>query len=1163
MLSLATILLLALQIEPVPGPDFAREIRPILSNACFKCHGPDEKTRGGKLRLDDRAAALRQGAIVPGKPQASELIARIHSRDPEEAMPPPAEVKQLTPTQKDLLRRWIAAGAAYSPHWAFVPPKDAPPPPVKNAAWLRTPVDAFVLARLEAAGLAPRPEADRAVLARRVALDLVGLPPSPGEVAAFLGDHAPDAYERYVDRLLATPHFGERWARRWLDLARYADTNGYEKDRPRVMWPWRDWVIRAYNEDLPFDRFTIEQLAGDMLPGAGVAERVATGFHRNTMINEEGGIDPLEFRFHAQADRVATTGTVWLGLTLLCAQCHTHKYDPIPHADYYRLMAFLDGADELEMPVPDPDVTRRREEQLRKIADAEAALPSRFPAGGDLEWAVVKPSAAEAKPAAAELLEDGSIRIGGESPEKAVYEVRFEADLDGAAALRLEVLADESLPRRGPGRSENGNFVLGEISVRRDGKPVTFAWAEADYEQEGWPVRAAYDGKADSGWAVDAPKGANVDRRAVFHFEKPLPGGKASWTVKLDQPYGKRHTIGRLRLSLGRGSSDGGLEARRAAHLESRLAAWTAAESARAVDWSVLKPVAMTSNLPLLRPEADGSVFVHGDMSKRDLYELAFDARGRRITALRLEALADERLPKGGPGRVHYEGPAGDFWLSEITVAADGKAARIGAASHGFASGDKGASRAVDGDPQTGWSISGGQGRSHAAVFRFDPPLQGVKRLEVGLLFERYYAAGLGRFRISVTGEDRPAEARGHDAGVEAALRREAERRPPGEHELLRRRFLEVAPELEGARKEIENLRKAMPAHPTTLVFQEREPAHRRTTLRRHRGEYLQPKEAVQAEVLSVFPPLPPGVPRDRLAFARWLVNGEHPLTGRVVINRLWGTIFGRALVRTTEDFGLQGELPTHPELLDWLAREFVRQGWSWKRMLRLLTTSAAYRQDADLTPEASERDPENLLLSRFPRLRLDAELIRDAALKATGLLSPKIGGPSVFPPQPPGITTEGAYGPLTWRVSGGEDRYRRGLYTFAKRTAPYAMFATFDGPSGEACQARREVSNTPLQALTLLNDEVFIEASRHAGRSLAKEAGTDAEKIERIFVRCLTRRPTAAERARLSVFLEVQRGRVERKELDAGKLGGDPAAAAWGLLVRALLNLDEFVTRE
>ena len=1156
-------LLFCFLLQDDSAPDYSRDVRPILSDKCFKCHGPDEKKRSAKLRLDDRAVAIKKGAVVPGKPDQSGVVQRIFSDDAEMVMPPPTSNKTLTAVQKATLRRWIAAGADVAPHWAFVAPKPPPLPPVRNKTWTRTSVDAFILARLESAGLAPQPEADRPSLARRASLDLTGLPPTPEEVDAFVKDPAPEAYEAYVDRLLASPRFGERWARRWLDLARYADTNGYEKDRPRVMWPWRDWVIRAFNVDMPFDRFTIEQLAGDMLPDATPDQKIATGFHRNTMINEEGGIDPLEFRYHSLVDRVNTTSTVWLGMTIGCANCHTHKYDPVTQVDYYRIMAFFDGADEPVFDIPDADVARRRAEQEKKIDDARAALELKFPAEGGLDWTPVRiESVKSAQKATSRVLEDGSVLIGGDSPEKDTTEIAFLADLPNVAAVRLEVLPDESLPHKGPGRAENGNFVVSELSLRDD-KAIEIASATADFEQQNFPASAALDGKPETGWAIAGPTPMNVARAAVFMLAAPRPAMKKTWTLKIDQNFGQRHTLGRFRISLGAPSKGGGRES----HFNRKLAEWIRAEEGRAVRWEPLRPVDARSNLPILAVQGDRSVFVRGDMTKSDTYELGFEVGGRKVTAIRLEAIADPRLPKGGPGRVHYEGPFGDFWLSEVTVQADGKPVKLARATQSFADGNKTAARAIDGDQQSGWSISGGQGRTHAAVFQLDPPVEKVSRLDLKLLFERYYAAGLGRFRISITGDERSAEARGLSADVEEALLVAAERRTPEQLAAIRRQFLELAPELAGARKEIQKLRDGLPGYSTTLVMQEREPQDRRTTFLRNRGEFLEPREKVAAEMISLFPPLPEGTPRDRLSFARWLVNPQNPLTARVTMNRLWAAFFGRGLVRTTEDFGFQGEAPTHPDLLDWLATDFVRQGWSQKKMMRLIVTSAAYRQSARVTAEALQKDPENKLLSRSPRTRLDAEVVRDSVLKAAGLLSPKIGGPSVFPPQPPGITTEGAYGPLTWTVSQGEDRYRRGLYTFAKRTAPYAMFSTFDGPSGEACVARREVSNTPLQALTMLNDEVVVEAARHAGKSAAADPAPAEKKIAAMFRRCLSREPDAAEVALLLKYLETQKARIAAQEVDAVKIAGkgdgaDVERAAWTLLFRALLNLDEFVTR-
>jgi hypothetical protein len=925
--------------------------------------------------------------IFPGKPEDSELIDRVFAADADRVMPPRATKMTLTNAQKQTLREWVAAGAEYRQHWAFVKPTW----PTVSASRSHSPIDALIRARLEKEGLIPSPEADRYTLIRRVSLDLIGLPPSPAEVDAFVKDTSADAYEKLVDRLLASPHYGERWARRWLDLARYADTNGYEKDRPRSIWPYRDWVIGALNADMPFDQFTIKQLAGDMLPHATDSDRVATGFHRNTMLNEEGGIDPLEFRFHALTDRVATTGTVWLGLTVGCAQCHSHKFDPIPQREYYGLFAFLNNADEPEMSVPSVDLATKRAGLNEKIARLAAELPDRF--------------------------------------------------------------------------------------------PETFG------------------------------KGAERDRK-----------------------------------------------------IEAAFGDWLEQERAKAVQWQVLRPVEAKSNLPLLTVQPDDSVFVSGDLTKSDEYRLTFRGDFAGVTAIRVEALPDERLPRGGPGVVYYEGPIGDFTLSEIKASADGNPVMLGKASHTFAANNFPASAAIDGNPQTGWSVNGGQGRRHVAVFVFDNPLGPASELTVKMLFERHFAAGLGRFRIAVTTAANP-EARDTPPEVEELALRSDDNLTLEQRGRLREQFYLATPHLAAARREIDDLRKLLPAYPTTLVLRERPPENPRPTFVHKRGEFLQPEERVDPATPSFLPPLPREVPRNRLELARWLVSPENPLTARVTVNRQWAAFFGRGLVRTTEDFGYQGEPPSHPELLDWLALEFVECGWSLKALHRLIATSAAYKQSSRVTPELRDRDPQNVLLARGPRIRLEAELIRDSALTAAGLLSSRIGGPSVYPPQPASITTEGTYGALPWTPSQGADRYRRGLYTFAKRTAPFAMFATFDGPSGEACVARRDVSNTPLQALTLLNDVVYTETAQAMGRALADEPGTVEQRVTEAFRRFVVRPPTEQEAKVLAEFVVAQRSRFADGKAEARKIAGEGAGnaaerAAWTALARVLMNLDEFVTR-
>ncbi|MCC7375748.1 MAG: PSD1 domain-containing protein [Verrucomicrobiales bacterium] len=1160
--------------------DFLRDVRPILSSHCFKCHGPDEKTRKADLRLDTPEGAVAPAksgrpAVVPGKVAESELIKRVESTDADEVMPPPATKHVLTDREKKVLRRWIEKGGEYRPHWAFVPPQRPAVPAVPSGAGgPAQPVDAFIRARLSQEGLQPMPEADRVTLIRRLSLDLIGLPPTPEEVDAFVRDNAPNAYERLVDRLLGSEHYGERWARRWMDLARYADTNGYEKDRVRSMWPWRDWLIAAFNADKPFDQFTVEQVAGDLLPSATAEQRIATGFNRNTMINEEGGIDPLEYRFHAMVDRVHTTATTWLGMTFACAQCHTHKYDPIQQREYYQFMAFLDNADEPVMDVPKPDIAERRAKAEARVAELEASLADRFPP--DDRTTLVTPAAEEVEATStSERLSDGSYRFGGPVPPTEVVTFRFKPGVRQVSLVVIEALADDALPKKGPGRAPNGNFVLSEVEIQAgdsngasDLKPIRIASAEADFEQGGFTAANAVDGKTETGWAVSGEGAWNINRRLVARFAEPVDDAEGKqFRIRLVQNHGSQHVLGRVRVSFGSEPPDARpLEQRRREHFERRFAAWVAREADKARKWVPLTALSATSTVPVLTIEKDATVFASSDMTKSDAYELAYRSELKGITAIRLEALTDDRLPRRGPGRVYYEGPFGDFFLSTFSVTASGVAVPLVRPSQTFASGGNDASKALDDDAQSGWAIDGGQGRDHAAVFNLAKPLEDASHLGARLLFEKYYAAGLGRFRVSVTTDPRGAEAMDLSDELQAVLALPSDRRTPDQEKALRRKFAAVAPELASARAEVARLGQEMPAFPTTLVMQERPSDNPRATLIRNRGDFLQPTDRVTAALPAVFAHLAARQPGNRLDFARWLVSRENPLTARVTVNRQWQAFFGRGLVTTMEDFGFQGELPTHPELLDWLAVEFMDHGWSLKALNKTLVMSATYRQSSKVLPASLEKDPQNRWLSRGPRFRIEAELVRDLALSVSGLLSPKVGGPSVFPPQLASITKEGTYGPLEWKVSEGEDRYRRGVYTFAKRTAPYATFGTFDAPSGEACTARRELSNTPLQALTLLNDEVFMEAARALGSKASTGPGDLRERAADLFRRCLARSPSGDELERLLKFYEAQRQRWAKgagaaEEL-AGQGQGDAAdRAAWTAVARALLNLDETVT--
>lgn len=1196
------------------GPSYDKDVRPILSQYCFKCHGPDDGQRQAGLRLDTSAGAtvvLESGkrAIVPGKSSESELLRRVVSDDPDERMPPVSTKFVLTDAQKDTLKTWVAAGAEYKAHWAFVPPRRPVIPtlridPVQRAtdsAILNpsfdahnpavpvpvSPIDAFIVDRLRAANLDQSPAADKYALIRRASLDLIGLPPTIAETDQFVGDKSPDAYERLLDRLLASPHYGERWGRKWLDLARYADTNGYEKDRSRTVWPYRDWVINAINADLPYDQFTIEQLAGDMRPDATVDQRIATGFHRNTMLNEEGGIDPLEFRFYAMTDRVATTATTWLGLTLGCAQCHTHKYDPITHRDYYSFFALLNNADEPEMEIVRPEQVAQRADLERRIEQLEAELPNRFPLPDDYEWRVAQPvSVTSTKSAKMQILDDAAVVVSGETPETDAYEIQINSDFGNVTAIRLEALIDPSLPSKGPGRTPHGNFVLSEITATvasgekpADSKRLKFARATADFSQNLFPIEKAIDGDATakSGWAIDTGMGnLNVDRTATFVLSESAgtESSPSKWTIRLEQHYGGKHTLGKFRISLGRMRSDKTVpEAqRRLAHLEQKFGEWRRRERERIVKWMTVAPVAATSNMALLTVLDDSSVIASGDQSKRDVYEIGLANLLANVTALRIEALPDTSLPKNGPGRIYYEGPFGDFFLSEVSLSADQRPVKLVHPSHSFAAG-QGAPACLDGNPQTGWSIDGGQGKPHVAVFRFEKPLERAKRLDLTLLFERYYACGLGRFRVSVTDDPRPVEATSVPTNLEPLILQESN--DAAAKAMLIRYYCSIAPEMANERKPIEQLRRQLAAVATALVMKERPANNPRITRRHHRGEFLQPKEIVEPTGLSMLPPLRSDRPATRLGLAEWLVGPDNPLAGRVTVNRHWATLFGRGIVKTTEDFGSQGASPTHPELLDWLALELAGDGeasvqrptrWSIKRLHRLLTSSGTYRQSSRVSPESLEKDPGNELLGRGPRFRMEAELVRDSALRISGLLSEKIGGPSVFPPQPASVTTEGTYGSLAWTVSPGEDKYRRSLYTFSKRTSPYAMFMTFDGPSGEACIARREVTNTPLQALTMLNDTVMIEAAQSVGREFASRSDPERQRLSDLFRHCVTRPAADDELGLLQRYLKDQAGRLDRNELDVNLIAGPgdnaKSRAAWTLVARSLLNLDEAITK-
>ena len=937
---------------------YNRDIRPILSDNCFACHGFDLKKREADLRLDtfEGATVDNDGvtAIVPGSVEKSELWRRIHSTDEDEVMPPPKTHKTISAEQKAKLRKWIEQGAPYEKHWSFVPPVAAIPA-VKETAWPRNPIDHFVLAQLEEKGLKPSTEAVKEALIRRVTLDLTGLPPTLPEIDAFLTDTSQDAYEKVVDRLLASPHFGERMAVDWLDAARYADTNGFQVDRDREIWAWRDWVIGAFNRNLPFDQFTIEQLAGDLLPNPTLDQIIATGFSRNTMLNEEGAIDIEEFLNEYASDRAETTVAVWLAQTLNCCRCHDHKYDPLTARDFYSMKAFFNNVPELgagnynasirvnsppQIKLPAPEI----EAEIAKLR-AEIAKSQQIQATSTVAWKTLAPTLLKsASGAALAIQQDGSILASGENSAKETYTLTAPVTLGTISTIRLEALPDDSLPARGPGRAVNGNFVMTDISMLVNApaaaaRPVAFKNAIATFSQEQFPVAHAIDADQNSGWAI--------------------------------QPeFGKPHTA-----------------------------------------------------------------------------EFTPDA--------------------------------------PITV-----------------------------EP----------GATVTLTLSFHSP---------------NVSHQLGRFRLAIT--DAPSSL-----------------------------VLVAGDQIEAMKKKIQELELTIP---TTLVMAEM-PAPRPTFVLT-RGAFNQRAEKVEPATPAALPPMAADLPRNRLGLAKWLVSPENPLTARVAVNRFWQQVFGYGLVKTSEDFGSQGASPSHPELLDWLAMDFTAKGWDMKRLMKLMVTSATYRQGAAFTPELVENDPENRLLARSGRNRLMGEFIRDQALAVSGLLVNKLGGPSVKPYHPPGIyeqLTEGK-GTLSYVPGTGEDLFRRSLYTYWKRSVPHPAMLSFGTPFREVCAIQRPRSNTPLQALNLMNDPTYVEASRFLAVRMMESSADAPQRLAFGFRTALARAPrpaemTILERAHQRALADFRADPEAAKALLAvGTKPADPKydpaeLAALASVAGTILCMDETVTK-
>lgn len=1000
------LLLLTLPCSSQAEVSFNRDVLPILSDACFNCHGPDPETREGDLRLDieDEAKAL---AIVPGKPEKSDLIERIFHDDPEDVMPPPDSRRKLTDDEREILRQWIKEGAIWEKHWAFVKPETPPLPKTSQPDWARNPIDHFILHTLDQNKLAPSPEASREKILRRVSLDLTGLPPTLDEMEAFLADKNPQAYERAVDRLLASPRFGETMALPWLEAARFADTDGYQFDGPRFMWRWRDWVIDAYNSNKPFNEFTIEQLAGDLLPNATLDQKIATGFNRNHRYNSEAGIVAEEYLLENAVDRVDTTSTVWLGLTVGCARCHDHKYDPISQKDYYQLISFFNnipefgravkaGNSEPYIPAPTKPQQVKLKELESKVAEAEAKLEALVTSHSD------KPLTAD--PALPLVTRS----LAYQHPPEVVQ-------LDGKSFINLKN-TPTSEKKKAPGRFDI-NSSLGRYSLTLQVKPEDL--------KSGTIISRHSSGLHSPGFNLQL-----VDGRLRFTIVTRWIAGVAMVETK---------------------------------------------EKIPANEWT---HIALTFHGELRA--TNQHVFINGKEVELDIIHNSSSNTN--------SAKAGTPLRLGGYPDSYYHGAIRDLRLYNRPL-------------------------------------------NHREILTLTSPttLKDISTWPFG-------------------------------------------QRTPEEKAKFKTVFVEQGPGKEAYQQLVtarENLDKYVRTLPTTMVMQEN-PTVKETFIRK-RGVYNDYGEKVSRDVPEILPPMPDDFPRNRLGFARWLVSPENPLTARVIVNRYWQKYFGTGLVKTSEDFGVQGDKPSHPELLDWLATEFIRSGWNIKHLQKLIVTSATYRQQSHLNPQLLETDPDNRLLARGPRQRLPAHVIRDQALFLGGLLVEKTGGPSVSPYQPKDLWIEMSMG-RRYQQSKGEDLFRRSLYTIWKRTVNPPSMAILDAADREACWVGTKRTNTPLQALTLLNETAFVESARKLAERSLRESPDDPVTHSFKLVTQRDLKPDEAEilESALKDYLATFTNDPESaKKLTT--IGSSPIPkdldpiqlAAHTTLANVLLNLDEVITKE
>lgn len=1036
-------LLLSSEVGAADKLQYNRDVRPILAENCFACHGPDSASRKAGLRLDQREAAIEAGALVPGKPQESEMIRRLHASG-KELMPPPTTKKSLTDAQKQILTRWIQEGAEYQPHWSFITPVRPPMPEVKNLAWVRNPIDRFILAKLEAVGLSPAPEADRRTLARRLSLDLTGLPPDPTEVEAFVRDTSPDWYEKYVDHLMKSPAWGEHRARYWLDAARYADTHGIHFDNYREMWSYRDWVINAFNRNLPFDQFTIEQLAGDLLPNRTLEQWIATGFNRCNITTNEGGAIDEEYLVLYARDRTETFAQVWLGLTANCAVCHHHKFDPLTMHDFYSLSAFFNNSTQRAMDgnikdTPPIVFVPRWEDRDRyqQIGSERTALQQQREARKQTAKSEFEAWAARVKPES----------LAAAEPTEALL---FQADLSEGVGKKL-------------------NYVW-------QGKPeVLDLTADADWTESRFGGKAL---KLSPGKKVVLPAVGDFDHGQAFSYGcwVKLPGNGIS---------------GAIFARMDEGNSFRGWD----------LWVQNNQVGAHIINTWPADAIKVVSKTPIKANEWTHVFVTYDGTGRPDGLKLYINGAVQQtnVEVSGLKSTIKTSVPFQFAQR-HNSSRIDNLALHDVRiygrVVSPAEVETLAKSNRTLAILKKPVDQRTDAEKAQlfDWWLN-----------NLDKPYQDLSQRIASL--DREEAAIKARGTVAHVWQEKPGEAMAY------------------------------------------------------VLF---------------RGEYDKRRDPVKPDTPKSLPPMPADLPKNRLGLAQWLLRPEHPLTARVTVNRFWQEIFGTGIVKTAGDFGVAGELPSHPELLDWLAVEFRESGWDIRKFFKLLVTSATYRQSAVVTPEKLAKDRDNRLLSRGPRFRLDAEMVRDYALAASGLLVRKIGGPSVKPYQPPGVWEAVAMigsNTRNYQQDKGENLYRRSLYTFWKRSAPPASMEIFNAPNRETCTVRRERTNTPLQALVTLNDPQFVEAARHLATRAIRSSDQVAGRIDFMAQRLLARSFRDEERAVVEASLHDLLRHYQQHVDEAKKLITvgeskpddqiDPAVlAAWTMVANELMNLDEVLNK-